>query len=467
MSMRRFLEVPFLFALIAAAGACAENPAPSRYPNPGQWQPNGGNWGGPQYNNPGPLPPPIIRPVNVPAILALGNLPCAPKEVAPGTWARFDCGPFVAVTRAMQYIPMPRFNLVAAGPVPAAVDHRMDGTEGPVKDQGAVGVCTAVSLSSAMDNAVRRMGRQDVLSALHIWSKYGVPTMGDAGDKNVEQNLTVEQTWAYDPAKACKISREPFDSCSAAYGVASGSASLDPAIQAENTRADASGRYKLAALEKLQVKPANIDEVSAVLAGGDDVWASFWVNDEAWMSRSLQNAVIPDYETNSNTGHAVVLAGYRTIANGTKQFLVHNSWGTRWGDQGYGWLSEAMVAKYMRAGYRVRVTDAGAPSIPGIPGVSPTPSAGACPSGQVKDTVLGRCAPACAGGSAPAAGVCLPGGLPGFPTPGSGPAPQQPQQPQQNSCGQGQAPDVMTGKCTNTCAGGAPAVGGMCLPFPR
>jgi hypothetical protein len=312
-----------------------------------------------------------------------------------------------------------------------------------------------------MDNGVRRMGRQDVVSALHVWSKYGVPTMGDAGDKNVDQNLTVEQTWPYDAVKACKISREPFDSCSAAYGVASGSASLDPALQAEQARADGSGRYKLQALERLQTKPANIDEMTSALAAGDDLWVSFWVNDEAWMSRNLQNAVIPDYETNSTTGHAVVLAGYRTTPNG-KQFLIHNSWGPRWGDQGYGWISEAMVVKYLRAAYRVRVGDASGPSAPQAPGAPP--ASGGCAAGQVKDSVLGSCVNACPGGSAPAAGVCLPGGMPGFPFPGGGGG-QQPQQ--QGACPQGQATDVMSGKCAPVCAGGAPSVGGMCLPIPR
>ena len=36
---------------------------------------------------------------------------------------------------------------------PSTVDHRSDGTEGPIKNQGGVGSCTAHSLSSALDNA--------------------------------------------------------------------------------------------------------------------------------------------------------------------------------------------------------------------------------------------------------------------------------------------------------------------------
>ena len=40
-------------------------------------------------------------------------------------------------------------------------------------------------------------------------------------------------------------------------------------------------------------------------------------------------------------GHAVVAVGYddnRKIGNETGAVLVRNSWGTKWGDEGYGWL---------------------------------------------------------------------------------------------------------------------------------
>jgi hypothetical protein len=402
---------------------------------------------------------PVYHPVNVLALQGLSSPGrCAPREVAPGVWASFDCGGDRPANRALAFAP--RMSLIK-GPLPFAVDHRVEGTEGPIKNQGAVGACTAFSLSSAMDNGIRQMGRQDVIAPLHVWSKYAVPVMGVAGDETVDQTLTLEPSWPYDPVKACKLTRAPFDACGRAYGVSSGTGAFDPALRAEKAIADASGRYRLLTIEKLQARPANVEELSAVLAGGDDVWASFWVNDEAWMSRSLRNAVIPDYEVSSDEGHAVVLAGYRTLPNGTKQFLIHNSWSPRWGEQGYGWISEAMVSRYLRAAYKVRVADALGPENPAPPGAS------GCPSGQVKDAVLGSCAALCASGSPPAAGVCLPT-VPGFPAPGtfpSGPFPLPAPQPRQTSCPEGQAPDLMSGQCTALCPGGAPAIGGMCLPI--
>jgi hypothetical protein len=415
-----------------------------------------------------------MPPVNVSAVHSLQGRSCAPKEVAPGVWVAFDCGPLTDVRKAIA--PTFRKSFIS-GPLPPFVDHRMTGLEGPVKDQGAVGTCTAVSLSTAMDHGIRKLGRGDVISALHVWSKYAVSSMGVAGDQTEGERIALEGSWPYDPAKACKMLREPFDSCGSAYGVSSGTGDLDSGLRGERKSADASGRYTIAAIEQLQSRPADLDEMSAVLAGGDAIWASFWVDSDAWTNRAMQQgAVLPDYEQRDDSGHAVVLSGYRLVG-GRKQFLIHNSWGPRWGDNGYAWISDAMVQKHLRAAYKVRVTDGSGP------GPFPGPGGNACPAGQAPDSVLGACVPLCASGSPPAAGVCLPaipgfplpGGLPSipgmpapgalpfpFPFPGLSPAPQP--APQGASCAQGQVTDVVTGKCSAVCPGGSAPMGGLCLP---
>jgi hypothetical protein len=469
--------------------------APIAYPQqgygaPGTWTPGQAapNYGAPPAPAPAAqqqpawgwfplLPPAPHRPVDVAALRSLvGKVPCAPREMAPGEWVMFDCALFTPVTRALGLTAQnmggdaTRLGFLPTGkgptgPLPDVVDHRSNGTEGPIKNQKAVGACTAFSLSTAMDHAIRKSGRQDVVSPLHVWSKYAVPTMGAAGDNTLDKSITVEGVWPYDPVKACKLSKNPMDHCSVAYRVSAGSAMLDPQIQAEKARADASGRYRPATIEKLDY-PVNPAQVAAVLAGGDDVWTSFSVNTDAWESKALKSGIIPDYDVSESTGHAVVLAGYKTI-NGRRHFLIHNSWGENWGERGYGWISEDMVRKHMRMGYKVKIADASAPSLPGQ-----QPSAGACPNGQVKDSVLGSCAARCQSGSAPAAGVCLPTvpGLPSILDPAK-PQPQQPQpqpQPNKSACPAGQAPDLMNGQCTNLCPTKTPSMGGMCLPIaPR
>ncbi|AKT37072.1 C1 family peptidase [Chondromyces crocatus] len=421
----------------------------------------------------------ILRPVNVSALRALQGRRCAPKEVAPDVWVSFECGPAQPITRAVPFVPSNRMGFLS-GVLPANVDHRQSGFSGPIKSQQAVGACTAFSLSSAMDHGIRRMGRQETTAPLHVWSKYAVPQMGTAGDRTTGEAITVEPVWPYDPIKACKMMRDPYDDCGAAYNVRPGSGDSDPVLRAEQVKADGQGRYRVIAIEKLQTSPVNLQELSAVLAGGDAVWVSFRVNSDAWKSQSLQNGVLPEYLHDDGSGHAVLLEGYRTVG-GAKQFLIHNSWGERWGERGYGWISESNVQRHLRAAYKVRVADPGSPT--------PQPDASGCPAGQVRDSVLGTCAALCASGSPPAAGVCLPSlpgfspqGIPGFPglpaipgLPGVQPAPQPGPQPSPQpgpqpspqpsaSCPQGQAPDLMSGQCLPLCPSGMPAIGGMCIP---
>ena len=92
------------------------------------------------------------------------------------------------------------------------VDHRAQGIEGPVKDQQLVGACTAFSLSSIMDNAIRRLNQTDVVSAMHIWSRYAVPTMPSAESRNENRPIALWADYPYDQRIACRMEQED-DGC--------------------------------------------------------------------------------------------------------------------------------------------------------------------------------------------------------------------------------------------------------------
>jgi hypothetical protein len=412
-----------------------------------------------------PAPPPslgIFRPVNTRALVAnMHRYPCKPAEVSPGNWVGFDCSPPSLVSRASRFV-APRSTTSGftgsggtVGSLPDSVDHRSTGMEGPIKNQGAVGTCTAVSLSSAMEHAYRTMGLPDTISAIHVWSQYRVPKMGEAGDSNIDKRITVEQTWPYDPAEACKMMRRSYDSCGAAYDVQPNTGDSDPTIQGKQQQADASGRYRLVGVEKLdQHDPA---QFASLIAGGDDLWVAFNVNTQNWTNSAMNDHVIQDYTVTEATGHAVVLAGYRTVG-GVKQFLIHNSWGPEWGDNGYAWISENMVRNQLRYAYRVRVAHPSDPS-PANPGSN----SGGCPAGQSRDMLTGQCTGGCPSGTIPAGGMCAPA-LPGMPGPSPSPSPGPSPAPSSGGCPQGQAADVLTGQCGPTCPNGQPSTGGLCLP---
>ena len=165
----------------------------------------------------------------------------------------------------------------------------------------------------------------------------------------------------------------------------------------------------------------NIDQIVQTLATGSDLWVAFRIDGFAWSNSKMRNGVIPDWDQ-PNGGHAVTMAGYRDTPNG-RQFLVHNNWGTSWGDKGYGWMSEAMVKKWMNFAYKVRLQD-------GVKSGDLTDDD--CGADEMVDVVKGVCAQicpdntrpsnGCGGGAAPAApalppGFQLPPGLqiPGLP----------------------------------------------------
>jgi hypothetical protein len=439
-------------SVVASGCTIRRRPPPRQAPPYGQQQPPGPNgqmampqWPFLAFSMPAPLPAPgIFRPVNVQALIGtMHKSPCAPREMSPGNWIGFDCTLGGLIGRAVPFQRTQQFT-TSTGSLPPLVDHRASGLEGPVKNQGAVGTCTAVSLSSAMEHAYRKQRISENISALHIWSNYSTPEMSQAGDSNVDRRITAEATWPYDPAQACKMMRRSYDSCGSAYGVTPNTASADPQIQQSKAAADGSGRFGLVGVERVPSTDPN--ELAAILAGGDDLWVAFNINQEAWTTRNMERNVIQDYTATSSTGHAVVLAGYRTTDDG-REFLIHNSWGTSWGEGGYAWISDRMVATQLRYAYRVRVGDNG-----GLTG------GGECGAGQAKDAVYGQCVSACPNGTAPAAGLCLPG-LPGAPGPSPGPAPGG-----QGGCPAGQAKDLLSGQCAAACGNGAPPVGGLCLP---
>lgn len=46
-------------------------------------------------------------------------------------------------------------------------------------------------------------------------------------------------------------------------------------------------------------------------------------------------------------GHAILLVGYGIRSDHKKYFIIRNSWGKDWGDEGYAYLSYEYVEKYM------------------------------------------------------------------------------------------------------------------------
>lgn len=357
---------------------------------------------------------------------------CGANEVAPGEYVKLDCRPYAQVLSAVRDVFDPaKLDLLSRGQLhvdphttppptpatpatpgggggglPAEVDHRTMGLEGPIKDQGLVGNCSAFSLSSVIDNAILRMHHSEVISPEHIWAHYGNSDMGSAGDSNLNKLIALNQTWPYSARQACELVRDTADECGQLLGVTPGSYPSDAVLQGQYRQAEASGVYRVSSINRITSRPSiNVDAIAAVLATGADVWAGFDVDVTSWKSTSQVSSVIRDWAS-ANAGHAVALAGYRQAPGGGRQFLVHNSWGGRWGDHGFAWVSEAMVRQRLQVAYKVTVAD---PHPVATATQASRQTDDECGAGSLVDVITGQCAPSCPGGSRRAAGQCLPG----------------------------------------------------------
>jgi hypothetical protein len=349
------------------------------------------------------------------------NRKCGPREVPPssGHWIHLDCNLHVALAKAKPFSPR-KIRLMLAGglkldnPVgqptadkaampgvlPDAVDHRTEGTEGPIGDQGQVGCCTAFSLASAMDNAIRRQNKPDTMSPLHLWSHYGFPVIRSAGEDNLNKSIASWEAWPYDERVACEIDQSGDGDCGPYLPpVIPGSARLDPMIQAKVKDSDSKGHWKVTEYDELKADP---DTIASILATGADVWFTMNIGN-TWLN--TQGDTIADWnEAQVDGGHAVLFAGYRH-KNGQRQFLVHNSWGKDWGDQGFAYVSEPMVKQFIKHAYKVVVADTSAQQP--VPPSDPTAlTDDDCAEDQLVDSVTGQCATICPDDSRPANGQC-------------------------------------------------------------
>jgi hypothetical protein len=369
---------------------------------------------------------------------------CGVREVAPGVYARLECSPFEripgreALSQAkLDMLKEGRLHVSRGSPTPRGdrteilpdfVDHRVDTIEGPVKNQGAVGTCTAFSLSTVMDNAILRLqasedagppGVKDpqnakeaaewAMSPIHIWSHYGTPNMKTAAESILHKTIAPLSVWPYSPKQACELERGGGrgagggGDCGQAYHVRQGSGAHDPTIRQQEEKAEREGLYKIARIDHVTSKPVNTDAIAAILATGADVWIGIQVDGHAWQHLKGENPVIPDYRS-AEGGHAVALAGYRKGPHGERQFLVHNSWGGTWGDHGFGWLNEEMLKRHLEYAYAVRVEDK--------EGKSPPQTDDACPENELIDADTGLCAEMCPGHTRRVNGSCEPGSAP-------------------------------------------------------
>lgn len=225
---------------------------------------------------------------------------------------------------------------VGAAPIPDERDLRADWWA--IGDQGQTGSCVGWACADAVLRwhfvSANRLGRSDLLSVRHVWmasketDQWDTPaTFIEAAGTSLKAALDVARKYGVVPDSVL-----PFAS---------------PRFYAGNEKTF----YAIAAQRK----------ISSYFSLGRDPakWREWIANsgpiltrldcDSAWFDAADTAGVLTTYvRPTEPAGHAVSLVGYTA-----DHFIVRNSWGTGWGDQGFAYAQDAYAVAAFTEAYGV------------------------------------------------------------------------------------------------------------------
>jgi hypothetical protein len=279
--------------------------------------------------------------------------------------------------------------------LPAVIDHRADGTEGAVRNQGKAPLSSALALASAVDHAIGYWtGTPGKTSAMQLFARYHAGNVSKAIKASADTGLADEDTWPFAANEAVSW----FESCDKWAGtVKCGKAPDDAKLKA------ADAKLTTTALDTEDLGATlDVPAFRSKLAAGRDIIAVIKV-DASFKPVGKEGAMyVPNYEGGAKGVHTILLAGSATFPHGT-YFLVHNSVGEKWGDKGYAWIHEATLKANLVHAFVIDAKPTDAAKIKRkVHKAAPEP----CKPGNIPDAVTGVCASFCPDRSPRFDGIC-------------------------------------------------------------
>jgi C1A family cysteine protease len=200
----------------------------------------------------------------------------------------------------------------------------------PIEDQGSLGSCTANAGVGLVEYFEKRAFQKHIEASRLFLYKATRNLMHETGDNGAFLRSTMgalvlfgvppEEYWPY---KIADFDKEPTAFC---YAFAQNYQSIT------YYRLDPPGISKTDLLNQIKTN----------LSGGLPSMFGFTVYSSIDQSATTGKIPYPSSGDKIVGGHAIVAAGYddkMVIQNARPgAFLIRNSWGTGWGDKGYGWL---------------------------------------------------------------------------------------------------------------------------------
>ncbi|XP_047093666.1 senescence-specific cysteine protease SAG39-like [Lolium rigidum] len=201
-----------------------------------------------------------------------------------------------------------RYENMSLDALPATVDWRTKGAVTPVKDQGQCGCCWAFSAVAATEGIVKistgtliSLSEQELVDCdVHGEDQGCEGGLMDDAFKFIIKNggLTKESSYPYSAADGkCK----------------SGSSSAATIKSYEDVPTNDEGAL---------MKAVASQPVSVAVDGGD-------------MTFQFYSGGVMTGSCGTDLDHGIAAIGYGTTSDGTKYWLLKNSWGTTWGENGF------------------------------------------------------------------------------------------------------------------------------------